>query len=420
MNQFQKLLKLETTTAVKLLLLTIATMLIAGGLILTPISHVADDMGQIYYSVGTLFTDYFVVGSAGAALINSGTVMLIAIAIVHFLGLRFNGLTIASVMIVGAFALFGKNPLNILPILIGNWLYSTTQKDKWSKYIYIGLFSTCLAPFVSQLAYSLPFSPVGNLCAAVIVGIVLGFLVPPFAAHTATVHFGYDLFNVGFAAGFIAMIAAAFLRGFNVAITPPKLWSEGVDYRLAAMLYFGYGLLAIIGFILSEKDIKAFLRIHRHPGRAIADFIIMDGVGPTMINMAAVGVTYLSYVLVIGGDLNGPVLGAILTATGFAAFGMHLKNCLPTTMGVFIAALFLSYSPSDPGMQLAAIFCTALAPIAGQFGPLYGILAGIIHCALVANTSALYLGLNLYNNGFAAGIVAMVMIPLLESMKKEQ
>lgn len=420
MDHFQKPLRIKTTTAVKLLLLTIAAMLIVGGLALTPFDRVASDMNKIYHSSGTLFTDYFVVGSAGAALINSGTVMLFAIAIIHFMGLKYNGLTIASVMIVGAFALFGKNPLNILPILTGNWLYSTTQKDKWGRYIYIGLFSTCLAPFVSQMTYSLPFTPLVNIICASVIGVALGFLIPPFAAHTATVHFGYDLFNVGFAAGFIALIAAAFLRGFGLTITPPLLWSKGIDVRLATMLYVSYGILALVGFILSEKNLKPFLRIHRHPGRAIADFIIMDGVGPTMINMALVGVMYLSYVLAIGGDLNGPVLGAILTVTGFAAFGMHIKNCLPTTLGVYIACMVMSYSPTDPAMQLAAIFCAGLAPIAGQFGPIYGIIAGIIHCAVVANTSTIYSGLNLYNNGFAAGIVAMFMIPLLESIEKEQ
>lgn len=419
MDHFQKPLKIKTTTAVKLLLLTIATLLIAGGLALTPFCMVAGDMNKIYHSCGTLFTDYFIVGSAGAALINSGTVMLLAISIIHFMGIQYNGLTIAAVMIVGAFALFGKNPLNILPILAGNWLYSTTQKDQWGKYIYIGLFSTCLAPFVSQMSYSLPFSPWVNMIAASVFGMVLGFLIPPFAAHTATVHFGYDLFNVGFAAGFMALIAAAFLKGFGLIITPPLLWSKGIDYRLALMLYLSYGMLAIVGYLLSERTLQPFLRIHRHPGRAIADFIIMDGVGPTMINMAIVGVTYLSYVLAIGGDLNGPVLGAILTVTGFAAFGMHVKNCLPITLGVYLACTVMSYSPTDPAMQLAAIFCAGIAPIAGQYGPLHGIIAGILHCAVVANTSTFYLGLNLYNNGFAAGIVAMFMIPLLESIEKE-
>lgn len=420
MDHFQKPLNVKTTTAVKLLLLATAALLIAGGFALTPFDQVADHMGQIYHAGGTLLTDYFVVGSAGAALINSGTVMLIVIAILHFMGLKYTGLTIAAVMIVGAFALFGKNPLNILPILTGNWLYSVSQKDKWGKYIYIGLFSTCLAPFVSQLAHSLPFSPIPSLMAATAIGILLGFVIPPFAAHTATVHFGYDLFNVGFAAGFVALIAVAFLKGFGINITPPQLWSEGIDYRLAIMLYLCYAVLAVLGFLLSERNLQPYLRIHRHPGRAIADFIIMDGVGPTMINMAVVGAAYLSYVLAIKGDLNGPVLGGILTVTGFAAFGIHIKNSLPVTLGVYIGSLLMSYAPTDPAMQLAAVFCAGLAPIAGQFGPLYGILAGVIQCAVVANTSTIYSGLNLYNSGFAAGIVAMVMIPLLESIEKEQ
>jgi len=76
------------------------------------------------------------------------------------------------------------------------------------------------------------------------------------------------------------------------------------------------------------------------------------------------------------------------------------------------------WSPSDPGAILAALFGTTLAPIAGTFGPFVGILAGFIHLSVVMNVGFLHGGMNLYNNGFAGGIVAAVFISVLGAFIK--
>ena len=44
-------------------------------------------------------------------------------------------------------------------------------------------------------------------------------------------------------------------------------------------------------------------------------------------------------------------------------------------------------------------------------------MAGIIHIAIVSCTGAFYGGLNLYNNGFSTGWVALFMVPFLESFR---
>ncbi|MCM1303112.1 MAG: DUF1576 domain-containing protein, partial [Butyrivibrio sp.] len=106
---------------------------------------------------------------------------------------------------------------------------------------------------------------------------------------------------------------------------------------------------------------------------------------------------------------------AILMAFGFSAFGAHVKNYLPVLLGVYLFTFVSQYDPTTPGIQLAAIFGVGLSPIAGQFGIAAGILAGILHSAVAMCTARFYGGLNLYNNGFSAGWVAIVMIPMLES-----
>ena len=74
----------------------------------------------------------------------------------------------------------------------------------------------------------------------------------------------------------------------------------------------------------------------------------MVGFGPTLANMGLTGFVGVIYVLAIGGDLNGPVIGAILTIVGFSAYGKHPRNIVPIMLGVFIGSLAKPWAASDP------------------------------------------------------------------------
>lgn len=137
-----------------------------------------------------------------------------------------------------------------------------------------------------------------------------------------------------------------------------------------------------------------------------------------MMNMGLMGALCTTYILLIGGDLSGPVVGSIFMAYGFAAFGAHIKNYFPVLLGVYLFTYLSRHEPTAPGIQLAAIFGVGLSPIAGQFGFIPGLLTGMVHSAIVMCTADLYGGLNLYNNGFSAGWVAIFMVPALESFIK--
>ncbi len=161
------------------------------------------------------------------------------------------------------------------------------------------------------------------------------------------------------------------------------------------------------------------MKVWKHPGRAVADFVLMEGPGNTLMNMALVGALCAAYICLIGGDFSGPVVGAILTAFGFSAFGAHVRNYAPVLAGVYLSTLLNRFEPTTPGVQLASVFAVGLAPIAGRFGIVPGILAGMLHTAIVMCTSQMYGGLNLYNNGFSAGWVAIIMVPAIESFLME-
>ncbi|HAP7107762.1 TPA: DUF1576 domain-containing protein, partial [Enterococcus faecium] len=70
---------------------------------------------------------------------------------------------------------------------------------------------------------------------------------------------------------------------------------------------------------------------------------------------------------------------------------------------------------TSTGMLVAAVFGTGLAPISGFYGSFYGVIAGVLHIALVHNVSTLHGGLNLYNSGFSTGFVAGILVPILDN-----
>lgn len=89
-------------------------------------------------------------------------------------------------------------------------------------------------------------------------------------------------------------------------------------------------------------------------------------------------------------------------------------------IGVTLASFCGPWSITDPSAVLALLFSTTLAPIAGQFGVIAGLVAGFIHAAVALNIGIVYSGLNLYNNGFAGGVVAAFIVPIIQSIQNRQ
>jgi hypothetical protein len=127
----------------------------------------------------------------------------------------------------------------------------------------------------------------------------------------------------------------------------------------------------------------------------------------------------MAWILAIDGDLNGPVIGALFTIVGFAAYGKHPRNIVPIIAGVFLGSLAKPWGVNDPSIMLAALFGTTLAPIAGRFGWHWGLVAGFVHSSAALTVGQVHGGLNLYNNGFAAGIVAAVLVPVIMALQPE-
>lgn len=375
-------------------------------------------VSQIILTRAGLITDSIMIGGLGGAFFNSGLVVLVSAGLLRAAKVPFSGISIACLFLMGGFSLFGKDIWNIFPIIGGGFLYSRYKREPFGKYIYISLFGTALAPVVTELVSLGRMGPTLNYVWGMGMGVVIGFILPPISAFTIRVHQGYNLYNVGFSAGLVGMVLASIFKSFGHTFEVRLEWSVGNNLLLGSFLVALFLLMLLLGFFWNGGSFLGLGKLMTHSGRTVSDFTQTEGLPVTLINMGTVGLFATGYVLLSGGELNGPTIGGILSICGFGAFGKHLKNIIPVMLGVVLSSFIMVWSLKDPNVQLAVLFSTGLAPIAGQFGWKWGIVAGVIHASVVLNVGFLHAGLNLYNNGFAAGLVCVVLVPLIEALQR--
>ena len=381
-------------------------------------SEIFHGLKSIILSSDILITDYMEVGGIGAALINAALTSLLSLLLLIIIGIKPNGSTIMSLWLMTGFSFLGKNIFNIWPIILGVYLFSIYQKEPFLNYILVALLGTSLSPVVSQISFGSNQYNLISIILGVLLGITVGFILPPIASHSIKAHNGYNLYNIGFASGLIATLLMSILRGFGINLDSRLIWHSGSNKILSILLLICCIYLIIIGIIYGKNKKTNLTNINKQTGRLISDFYILFG-ETTYINMGILGILAACFVILIGGDLNGATICGIFTIIGFGSFGKNIKNTIPIVIGATLAAIFNINEITSPALLLSILFSTTLAPICGKFGWKYGVLAGIIHVNIVTNIGYLHGGLNLYNNGLAGGFVAMILIPLITTFKKE-
>ena len=196
----------------------------------------------------------------------------------------------------------------------------------------------------------------------------LGLSFPLLSTHVHYSHKGYSLYNVGFSAGIIATVVMSLFKSFGIQTESRSIWATGYnDLFLVLLLIFFSGLI-LIPFFLSDHVIERYRHILSTYGIGGTDYVKSEGMAPVLVNMGINGLFAMSFVILVGGELNGPTLGGIFTIVGFSATGKHLRNIMPIMFGVLLASFLKKWNITDPGPMLALLFSTTLAPIAGEFG----------------------------------------------------
>lgn len=374
-----------------------------------------DGLFKIQIHPARLLNDFTEVGGTGGALWNAALVAGIGLFIVGVSRVRLSGPTIAAFFTMLGFGLFGKTPVNIVPIIAGVAIAARIARKRFQEYILMALFGTALGPLIAAVAFEagLPLGialPVS--CAA---GVLAGILLPAAAISMLRLHQGFSLYNIGLTCGFLAVFAAALLVASGHPLDPGAIWNGEPDLALV-LLAPGVSVLFMVFALLSgpRSAASGFVRILRLSGRLPSDFLTMTTIPGSLFNAGIMGLLTWGYVMVVGGPLNGPVLGGIFTAIGFATFGKHPKNSWSVVAGVVAGSLLFGRPLASSGPLLTALFVLTLAPLAGEFGWPMGILAGFLHLTLVLRTGSWHLGINLYNNGFAGGLTATLLVAVVQ------
>lgn len=387
---------------------------------------------DILTSSSLLVSDFITIGGLGATLFNAATVLILNLLILRLFKLRLSGILFAAIMMSFGYAFYGKTAFNALPIYLGIYIYSLINKIHFKNLILVLLFSAGISPLVSYTMFGISgLALYFSIPLAIFMGVLAGFILPPCASHTMKFHQGYNLFNTGFAIGVLAFIIFAIYKAFGIEPTSQKTLNINVDHHgfLTLMLILMIALYVIMAFVCDKKVFNKLIQLNKRSGRLISDYERDFGVDTVVLNTAMILTLELSFILIFKIKLNGTILGTMIAVAGFAGSGMHIKNTTPVMLGAIGFVLLRDligntpfkdiFAPSNTAVVVSVLFSLCLAPIAGRYGIIAGIIAGVLHVVLVPLCLTLHGGLNLYNNGFAAGFVACVMIALIEALKEE-
>lgn len=365
---------------------------------------------NIVTSPAILVTDFILVGGIGAAFLNAFLIFAFNLFLVKLFKVKISGIVIASFFTVFGFSFFGKNILNILPFYLGGILYSIYSTTDFSECIVTISFSSALAPFVSAVAFNEnSYANEASFINAILIGVLIGFIIVPLAKSCYDFHEGFDLYNLGFTGGILGSVMVAILKMYNFNIASQNLISTEYDTALKIICSAVFISLIIIGFFINNNSFSGFLDLIKDNGYK-SDFTSLYGYGLSFINMGISGFIGIIFVTISKQSFNGPVLAGLFTLVGFSAMGKTILNIVPILLGILLARFGTNVSSFT--IAISGLFGTALAPIAGVFGPVAGVVAGGLHLAVVQNIGFVHGGLNLYNNGFSAGIVAGFLLPI--------
>ena len=363
-----------------------------------------------------------------------------------------NSGTVAAFFLTVGFSSWGMNVMNMLPLMLGMQVYAAIKKKTPVQMMNLGIFATAIAPIMSEVVLrwpgytapgientgvagmsNLPIQPTGFII-AFIIAILFAMFYVPMCAKAPNFHFGCDLFNAGPPAGFLCLMTIGFL--FKVTNTPlpsngPGQSSVEVFEFVVISYCIVFAICLILGLILDKNALKNYGKLIKDSGHG-ADFVEKYGIGATLVNFAVYGVFVVAFYtfckFCFGAKFSGPIAGVVWCAFTWVAAGAHPGNVLPIGIGYVIVSLISTVlcpalgvgaeagrlGMSTVGILIAFSYSTGMAPISGKYGVIWGIIAGIMHFAIVTLIPLQYDFFNYYNGGFTAGVVAFVLVPFIE------
>ncbi|MDL2248171.1 DUF1576 domain-containing protein [Tyzzerella sp. OttesenSCG-928-J15] len=194
------------------------------------------------------------------------------------------------------------------------------------------------------------------------------------------------------------------------------------------MVLAGLGvMLILIGIILAPSItelLEGYAIVLSHPSLTDFDgFMWAGNFGTSFVNAGIILLLVLIVFWFTDTDIEGMQIAAALVTTGFSFYGKNVINIWFPVIGVFLYANWIKRPFKE--ISALAFFSTALAPVfsvtafatdwlphggiaAVSIGALLGIFSGILVVIFADYLPNLHQGRLLYNAGFAAGIVGVI------------
>ena len=391
-------------------------------------------LGTILSSPCKVSTNYFALGGGYAAtFLNMGLVALCCLVLFLLTGGTANSVSTLAFLLTVGFGSWGINILNIWPTILGVMLFCLVKKEKPGTQVNAMLFSTGIAPLISDLLLRYPygeavgFHPVG-VCLAMAVGLAIGFFLPGGLVHSPKVHKGFDLYSAALPIGMTAFFLQAVLyKTMGVALPgAPGAQTLQVASRMTVNVFCGcvFGLCILFAVLLGCKP-RDYWKLLTDPEQ-VTSFSGTYGTPVFLMNVGVYGLFILGYYNLIGATFNGVTFGILFCMLACCNSGSHPGNVWPIMLGYVLASLlFRGLSTLAGGTFAGAInaqaivvglcYANGLSPIVRKYGWFWGMIAGGMHYALVTSVPNMHGGFCLYNGGFTAALVCLLFVPVLET-----
>ena len=342
-----------------------------------------------------LQTDYFELGGLAPTFFNSSVLFLIVIGFIKFNRQAYTGKIVGYLFLLLGFSLFGKNPLNALPLLLGHQLYIFKHPKQTSSAVANAIVSTALGPMLSVLYFHFQL----QWLLVLLIGLGTGYLFTPLAERVRKTHGGLTLYNGGLTAGFIAVVANTLLRLSGNQLSPYQLNTQNFPILLVIMAAFSF-LLLIIGWVKKPSSITF--------NKESLDYLFDYGLYYCFYNMGLIGLMLSFFLWGSGAPINGISIGSAISVIGFGCYGKRPYDLLVLMTSAFVGLWLQGIQVQSATFVSIVVFSSALAPVVHRYPLPVAITAGLLH-ALVAPQASFFQGyMNLYNSGFTSGVVAII------------
>ena len=383
--------------------------------------------------------NYFAMGGYAATFLNMGLVGLLCLGLfVVFKGTPNNASTLAVLLTIG-FCSWGINVLNMWFSILGVVVYGLMKKEKLGGLVNAMLFSTGIAPLITELLVRYPSAEylgfnVPGLLLALVVGFVIGFFLPAGLAHSPKVHKGFDLYSAALPIGMTAFFLNATLYK-TLGVSLPKALSDLApeSMQVASQSTVNifciavFGLCIVFAFLLGCKP-KDYWKLLTDPA-LVSNFSSTYGNATFLMNVGVFGLFILGYYNLIGANFNGITFGIIFCMLATCNSGSHPGNVWPIMLGYFVASVVSGWLSTLVGgnftlainaqaICVGLCYANGLSPIADKYGWQYGFIAAVMHYLLVTSVPTLHGGFCLYNGGFTAALICLILVPELEKFFK--